>query len=174
MIYGKSNLDVCARHLTWVWTNIMRRQLWICPSSWPTLPGSDEGTGPSACSHTACRTSWCRTDYSPAVNYREEIEHQCASLTQAPNHDCSHLIPDIRRFILSLSNHLKQINWFESLYSLYMSSVSHTGPAKVQQNQSYNFISELLMPTLTRNYNPHNHTHVIQSNYYYVADLPKM
>lgn len=44
---------------------LMRRLPWSSASSWPTRPESDGGTGPGACSHTACRTSWCRKDCSP-------------------------------------------------------------------------------------------------------------
>lgn len=51
-----------------LWTlllDVMRRLPWSSASSWPTRPESDGGTGPGACSHTACRTSWCRKDCSP-------------------------------------------------------------------------------------------------------------
>lgn len=34
-------------------------------SSLSALPESEGGTVPGVCSHTACRTSLCRKDYSP-------------------------------------------------------------------------------------------------------------
>lgn len=46
-------------------SNVTRRWPWSSASSWPAQPGSDGETGPSASSHTACRTSWCKRDCIP-------------------------------------------------------------------------------------------------------------
>ena len=46
-------------------SDVMRQQPWSPASSWPARPESDGGTGPGSCSHTACRTSWCRKGCSP-------------------------------------------------------------------------------------------------------------
>lgn len=56
--------------------SVMTQQHWSLGSSWPALSESDEGTAPSACSHTACRTSWCRKDCSPG---REEKQASSVS-----------------------------------------------------------------------------------------------
>lgn len=44
---------------------VTRRPALKSASSSPARPESDGGTGPSACSHNACRTAWCRRDCSP-------------------------------------------------------------------------------------------------------------
>lgn len=52
-------------HMNSILANVMTQQHWSSASFWPALCGSDWGTGPSARSHTASRTSWCRKDCSP-------------------------------------------------------------------------------------------------------------
>ena len=57
-----------------LWSDVTRRQPWSsAASSWPARPESDVGTGPGACSHTACRTSWCRRYCSPDMRERGEV-----------------------------------------------------------------------------------------------------
>lgn len=57
-----------------LWSDVTRRQPWsFAASSWPARPESDVGTGPGACSHTACRTSWCRRYCSPDMRERGEV-----------------------------------------------------------------------------------------------------
>lgn len=46
-------------------SRVTGQQPWSSASSWPARPGFDEGTGPGASSHIACRTSWCKRDCSP-------------------------------------------------------------------------------------------------------------
>ena len=75
---------VCCSLVSSLWTScVMRRQPLNSASSLPAQSESDGGTGPSACSRTAYRTSWCRRDCSP--DRGERSKHRCSAAgSEAP------------------------------------------------------------------------------------------